>query len=137
MAYEINGELVLNAEETVALVYNMLHPNVEACMRRDEFLRDLSDLHIDLTNGEITANCPDIQLPSELQREGHLLYDDSKLNRFELVEGKIVFEESDEDEWFNSHFFRENEQSRYPELSGDDRWIGSGNGIAAMNLEAA
>lgn len=66
MAHEINGELVLNAEETAALVHNMIHPNVEACMRRDEFLRDLSDLHIDLTDGEITANCPDIQLPSDL-----------------------------------------------------------------------
>ena len=137
MAYEIDGELVLNAEETAALVHNMLHPNVEACMRRDEFLRDLSDLHIDLTNGEITANCPDIQLPSELPQEGHSLYDDSKLNRLELVEGKIEFEESDEDGWFNSPLFRGNEQSRYPEPSAVDRWMGSGNGIAAMNLEAA
>lgn len=66
MAYENSGELVLNVEETAALVHNMLNPNVESCMRRDEFLRDLADLHIDLTNGEITANCPDIQLPSEL-----------------------------------------------------------------------
>ena len=56
MAYENNGELVLSAEETATLVHNMLHPNVEVSMRRDEFLRDLSDLHIDLTNGEITAN---------------------------------------------------------------------------------
>lgn len=56
MAYENNGELVLSAEETAALLHNMLHPSVEASIRRDEFLRDLSDLHIDLTNGEITAN---------------------------------------------------------------------------------
>ena len=56
MAYEIKDELILDAEETAALLHNMLHPNVEAIMRRDEFLRDLSDLHIDLTNGEITAN---------------------------------------------------------------------------------
>ena len=40
----------------IALLHNMLHPSVEASIRRDEFLRDLSDLHIDLTNGEITAN---------------------------------------------------------------------------------
>lgn len=56
MAYENNGELVLSAEETSTFMHNMLHPNVEVCMRRDEFLQNLSDLHIDLANGEITAN---------------------------------------------------------------------------------
>lgn len=59
MAYDIDGELILNAKETATLVNNMLHPNVEPFMRRDEFLRDLSGLHIDLTNGEITANWQD------------------------------------------------------------------------------
>ncbi len=59
MAYENDGELVLSAEETAALLHNMLHPNVKANMHRDEFLRDLSNLHIDLTNGEITADCPE------------------------------------------------------------------------------
>ena len=73
IAHEIHDELVLNAEETAALVRNTLHPNVEACMRRNEFLRDLSGLHIDLTNGEITATCPDIQLPSDLPQKEHCL----------------------------------------------------------------
>ena len=38
----------------------LLHPNLESIRRREEFLSDLKDLNVDLSNGEITATMEDL-----------------------------------------------------------------------------
>ena len=38
----------------------LLRPNFESIRRRDEFLSDLKDLNVDLSNGEITATMEDL-----------------------------------------------------------------------------
>ena len=57
MSMEINGELVLDENETVALIRNMLHPNADAIRCRDLFLRDRDDMNFCLSDDGIIAEC--------------------------------------------------------------------------------
>lgn len=59
MAHEINGELVLNKEETVAFVQNMIHPDLDAIRRRDIFCGDAPYI---ASGDEVTYECSDIDL---------------------------------------------------------------------------
>ena len=43
----------------------MLHPDAEAMRRRDDFMRGLDGMKLNYTNGEITIDAPDIDLPCE------------------------------------------------------------------------
>lgn len=65
VANEVHGELVLDLEETIDFVYHMLHPDAEAMRRRDDFMRGLDGMKLNYTNGEITLDAPDIDLPCE------------------------------------------------------------------------
>lgn len=49
-------------EDIIITIDVLLHPNTEALKRRDEFLRDLTGLHIDYKTGEIVADCPGVYL---------------------------------------------------------------------------
>lgn len=65
MAKVVNGELVLDLEETINFVYHMLHPDAEAIRRRDDFMRGMDGLKVNYANGEIMLDAPDIDLPCE------------------------------------------------------------------------
>ena len=60
-------ELVLNHAESVAFDHNMIHPNTDALLRRDEFLRGLSGIELNYSDGEIVAECPNIHIMRRIQ----------------------------------------------------------------------
>ena len=53
MAMEMNGEIILDQDESVAFVQNMVYPNVEALHRRDSFMAELDMKKVNISNGEI------------------------------------------------------------------------------------
>ena len=55
MAVEMCGELVLDRNETIALIRDMIHPDLDAIRRRDAFLRDREDITYSFSEEGIVA----------------------------------------------------------------------------------
>ncbi len=60
MAVVVAGELVLDRNETAALVRNMAQPDFEALRRRDMFLSDRDDIDFSFSDEGIIAECSSI-----------------------------------------------------------------------------
>ena len=61
MAVCRNGEIILDREESALFIKNMIHPDLDAIKRRDEFLDGIT---IDIQGDCIIAKC-DIELPKD------------------------------------------------------------------------
>ena len=62
MAIVVNGELVLDQEETSALLRNLVYPDPEVIKRRNAFLRNRDDICFSFTSdGGVIAECKDIK----------------------------------------------------------------------------
>jgi len=68
MAVVIAGELVLDRNETAALVRNMAHPDIETLRRRDAFLNDRDDIAFSFSDEGIIAECGSIASLEENQQ---------------------------------------------------------------------
>ena len=62
MPLEHLDELVLNHAESETFVHNMIHPNTDALLRRDEFIRGLSEIELNYSDGEVVAECPSVHI---------------------------------------------------------------------------
>lgn len=118
MAIEVNGELILNHDETAAFVSNMIHPNANALRLRDEFLRDLEAVEIDFTNGEISAKFPAISLPIQAIS----LYDEKPSSKLEASVATIHIEQRDEVNSLSTQLFVFEEQSPRPISRKKEEW---------------
>ena len=60
MAIVVAGELVLDQEETIALLRNLANPDPEVIRRRNRFLRNRDDICFNITSDGIIAECNSI-----------------------------------------------------------------------------
>ena len=65
MAIEVYGELVLDRDETVALIRDMIHPDLDAIRLRDA--RDREDITYSFSDEGIVAECNDLDLHEKKQ----------------------------------------------------------------------
>lgn len=86
MAIEVNGELVLDRDETVAFIRNMIHPDLEAIRRRDAFLREMEDISFSFTEDGIIAESNRINIRDEKQP----IYDSQRI--VPSRQGNVTFE---------------------------------------------
>ena len=61
MAICRNGEIILDREESALFIKNMIHPDLDAIKRRDEFLNGIT---VDIQGDCTIAEC-DIELPKD------------------------------------------------------------------------
>ena len=86
MAVVIAGELVLDRNETAALVRNMAHPDIETLRRRDAFLNDRDDIAFSFSDEGIIAECGSIASLEENQP----LYDTQSIASENLTDVSYV-----------------------------------------------
>lgn len=60
MAIVVAGELVLDQEETSALLRNLANPDPEVIRRRNRFLQNRDDICFSITSDGIIAECDSV-----------------------------------------------------------------------------